>query len=219
MESINNSTGIIRNRFFPSNTYILSQEGSRDSIIIDPGLDTEAVESYIAESGIKPIAVIATHGHFDHIGGVALLQRKYDIPYYLHVEDVKISKAANFFLKMLKLNIAIETPQPDYLFKGGEEQLSIGGFHLGIVNLPGHTQGSCVIQWGCNLYSGDLIYKEGLGFNHFPGENKPTLKKSLNELLHRFDDKTIIYPGHGAPATLEDIKKHNKELIDFLKEQ
>ena len=217
VESTNYNVEVIRNRFFPSNTYVLRLKDSRKSIFIDPGLDLEIIKQRVEEMDILPVGIIATHGHFDHIGSIAFLQAKYNIPYYLHELDLKISKAANFFLKMVKLDIRIETPVPDCLFKGKSEQVSIEDFNFNIYNLPGHTEGSCVIQFEDCLFSGDLIYREGLGFNHFPGENKHKLKISLQELLDKFEDKNVtIYPGHGEKALLHEIRENNKELIGFL---
>jgi glyoxylase-like metal-dependent hydrolase (beta-lactamase superfamily II) len=217
VESTNYTIEVIRNRFFPSNTYVLTLKGSRKSILIDPGLDLEAIRQRIEEMDIQPVGIVATHGHFDHIGSVAFLQAKYNIPYYLHELDVKISKAANFFLKMVKLDIRIETPVPDRLFKGKNERVGIDDFEFDVYNLPGHTEGSCVIQFENSLFSGDLVYREGLGFNHFPGENKGKLKVSLQELSQKFSGENVmIYPGHGDKALLSEIQENNKELIDFL---
>ena len=215
MASTNYSITTIKNGIFPSNTYILIDKKSEDAIIIDPGLDFEAIKTTEEALKIKPIAIISTHGHFDHIGNVAYLQKKYDIPFYLHEKDIKISKAANFYLKMSKLPM-IEIPKPDFLFEGKELKVVIGPFTFNIYNFPGHTDGSCLIKLDNNIFSGDIIYKSGLGFNHFPGEDKLKLKDSVKEIFTLFQNDVMIYPGHGSSVSLQEIRTQNTELIDFI---
>ena len=83
-------------------------------------------------------------------------------------------------------------------------------------NFPGHTAGSCVINFQKYLFTGDLIYKSGLGFNNFPGENKNQLKSSILELFNSYPSDFLALPGHGQPETLQNIKTHNLELKNFL---
>lgn len=216
MASTNYTVITVSNGIFPSNTYILTDKDRDCSIIIDPGLDTEALRDSITQHDIKPVAVVATHGHFDHIGGVHPLQDQYGIPYYLHESDLKISKSANFYLKMVKLPVKITTPVPDYLFKEKEEIWNIAGFEFRVYNFPGHTEGSCVLQSGDFLFTGDILYKKGLGFNSFPGEDREKLRQTIRAIFSRFPDDTPVYPGHGDSTTLGIIKRENRELRHFI---
>lgn len=216
MASTNYSVVQIKNGIFPSNTYIFTDIDTGKSLIIDPGLDREALVHAEKELGLKPVAVLATHGHFDHIGHAAYFQEKYKIPFYLHEKDLKLSQSANFYLKVARLGFNIDTPVPDHLFRGDKYQFSLAGFECTIYNFPGHTPGSCVIQHKENLFTGDIFYKNGLGFNHFPGENPQQLKESIRTIFHAFTEQTNIYPGHGSAATLGTIKSENKELINFI---
>lgn len=216
MELINKIILLVRNEIFISNTYILKSKSTGNCIIIDPGLSPELIDKAVTEHNLKPIGIIATHGHFDHIGSVSYFKDKYNIPFYLHQNDFKLSQSANFYLKLAKISYKINTPKPDSLLTEESQNISIGEFTFNISNFPGHTRGSCVINFESFLFSGDLIYKNGLGFNNFPGEDKNQLKSSILELFNTYNNDFVVLPGHGQPETLKNIKNHNLELKKFL---
>lgn len=208
----------IRNRFFPSNTYLLKNENNNDCIVIDPGLDSENIHKCILENNLVPIGIICTHGHFDHIASVAYLKKEFgNIPYYLHKADFKIAKSANFYLKLTKIKYWIEYVAPDYIFENDMEEIEIGGFHFSVFHFPGHSDGSCIFKYGDKLFTGDIIYKSGLGFNNFPGENIGMLKGSIKKIMLSFDKNYMVYPGHGENEYLGNIITKNSELVNFIK--
>jgi len=206
----------VRNEIFSSNSYILREKNSEFCLLIDPGLDTQAIDKKLTELNLKPIAILATHGHFDHIGSVSFFKNKFKIPFYMHKADSKILKSANFYLKIARIDHKIETPKPDVLFKEKKEIFNIGNFKLCIYNFPGHSEGSCIIQFNKLLFSGDIIYKKGLGFNNFPGEDKAKLKLSIQAVFETFSDDSLVLPGHGDSEYLINIKNNNQDLINFL---
>lgn len=206
----------VKNKIFPSNTYILTSDKYNTCLIIDPGLNEELIDKKIVDIGKNPIGIIATHGHFDHIGSVTYFKEKYNISFYLHEKDFKISQSANFFLKIARINHKILTPKPDILIKEQNEIIEIADFKIKVYNFPGHSDGGVIIENEKQLFTGDLFYKNGLGFNGYPGENKTILRKSIIEIFNYFSDDYIVYPGHGEPTTIGFIKKQNSDLIDFL---
>jgi hydroxyacylglutathione hydrolase len=219
VELIKENIYLIRNKkIFSSNTYIFKNEINNECIIIDPGFDAEIIDKFIQENNLKPIAIVSTHGHFDHIGSAAFFKKKYIIPFYLHEGDMKMSQSANFFLKVAKLDYKIETPSPDALLKGEYFSLSLNGIEIEIFNFPGHSPGSCILKIGNNLFSGDILYKNGLGAGSIPKENTELLKRSILKIFNIFVDDDLILPGHGAPEYIGAIKKNNTELINFLSE-
>ena len=217
MELIKENIYLVRNeKIFPSNTYILKHKANDTCILIDPGFDHEVIDKCIECLKFDPIAIIATHGHFDHIAGVSFFKKKFNVPFYLHEADLKICLSANFYLKIAQINYKIETPTPDVLFKEPYESISISGFNLSVHNFPGHSNGSCIIQYGSDLFSGDVLYKKGLGAGSIPRENIGLLKESLEMIMKRFGNDVLILPGHGPTEYLGAIKEHNTELRIFL---
>ena len=206
-------------KIFSSNTYIFKNKVNEECIIIDPGFDEELIDKDIQQNNLRPIAVISTHGHFDHIGSVAFFKNKYNIPFYLHEADMKISQSANFYLKVAQLDHKIETPKPDFLFKGEHDHLILNGIDIEIYNLPGHSPGSCIIKIENNLFSGDIFYKNGLGAGSIPKENSELLKRSILKIFQIFFDEDLVLPGHGASEYLGAIKNNNAELKKFLLEK
>jgi glyoxylase-like metal-dependent hydrolase (beta-lactamase superfamily II) len=206
----------VRNEIFSSNSYILREKHNEFCLLIDPGLDTQAIDKKLTELNLKPIAILATHGHFDHIGSVSFFKNKFKIPFYMHEADLKISQSANFYLKIARIDHKIETPKPDVLFKEKKEIIKIGNFELCIYSFPGHSAGSCIIKHDKYLFTGDILYKKGLGFNNFPGEDKAKLKHSIQEVFEMFSDDSLVLPGHGDSEFLMNIKNNNQDLINFL---
>lgn len=217
MELIKENIYLIRNKkVFSSNTYVLTNKANSECILIDPGFDFELIEQGIEKLKLKPIAIISTHGHFDHIGSVSIFKNKFNIPFYLHEADLKISQSANFFLKIAQLDHKIETPKPDFLFKAKQENLKISSFDLNIYNFPGHSPGSCVVKAETYLFSGDILYKNGLGPESIPREDKILLKESILKIFDTFVKDDLVLPGHGAHEYLGVIRQNNLELINFI---
>ncbi len=217
MELIKENIYLVRNkRIFPSNTYILKSNINNDCILFDPGFDFEMIDEGINSKNLNPIAIISTHGHFDHIASVSFFKNKFNIPFYIHKSDLKICESANFYLKMANINYKIDTPKPDKLFKGAQQELLLNNFNLMIYNFPGHSAGSCLVKYNKILFTGDIIYKNGLGAGSIPRENKPLLRKSILKIFETFPENNYVLPGHGALEMLGKIRANNKDLINFL---
>ena len=206
---------LIRNTVFPSNTYLLTIEGSGSCIIIDPGLNFEEIDNKIRELDLVPGYVLSTHAHFDHAGTAAFFQDKYKSKFCIHQADLKLLKALNFYLKMVKLEMIVKTPKPDIVFSN-YMSMDIAGSEIQVFNYPGHTDGSCIFLTKEGLFTGDLLYLNGIGTNPFPGQNDKKLQSSLTDILMRFDENLMIYPGHGRYGQLKEFKLNNPELSKFL---
>jgi hydroxyacylglutathione hydrolase len=199
---------------FASNAYICGI-GGRNCILIDGGLDPLAIEEVLKQLELTPIAVFCTHGHFDHAGSAAHFQKKLDCPVYLHVGDSKLLKASNFLLMAFKLSSRIEQPSKITYVESGQS-IDVGGHMLTFHGAPGHTPGSCIIEIGCALFTGDTIYTRGVGLSNLPGEQPEILKQSILALWPMLTADRVVYPGHGGCASGADVRASNNALLEFL---
>jgi hydroxyacylglutathione hydrolase len=200
---------------FTSNTYFFDADGSSGrAVIVDPGLDGLAIEADILSCGLKPTIVLCTHGHFDHTGSAAYFQRKYGTPVHLHLRDKKVLASSNFLLMLLKISRKVEQPEVTWVEDGFAQVL--GASNLRYLTAPGHTPGSCVIEFGDAWFTGDTIYARGVGLSNMPGENTELLKGSILSLWDRLADVKLVCPGHGEAAKGNDIRVGNTSLLRFL---
>ena len=211
----------IVNRDLRSNTYVLrlgaaapDAPAGTPCVIIDPGLDREALAAELAACGWQPHAVLCTHGHFDHVGSAEWVQREYQVPVYLCEADMKLAKMANFMMAAFKLPHRIRLPEftlvvPEATVVVQEQTFT---FHA----LPGHTPGSAGITVDSLLFSGDSLYARTTALSQLPGEDAAQLRQSLQGLLAWVADTVMVYPGHGGHATMAEIRRHNTALHAFL---
>jgi hydroxyacylglutathione hydrolase len=199
---------------FSSNSYIC-EIAHEQCVLIDGGLDPVSIDLVMNKLELKPKAVFCTHGHFDHAGSAAYFQKNYGCDVYLHGADHKLLKSANFMLMAFKFISRVEQPKRINFVNSGQS-VSVAGHSLIFHGAPGHTPGSCLIEFGSALFTGDTIYSRGVGLSKLKGENPEMLKKSILALWHMLTTDRVIYPGHGGASTGEEVRTKNSELLGFL---
>jgi hydroxyacylglutathione hydrolase len=203
------------NAHLPSNTYVCATSAPGECVVIDPGLDREAVLDEIESRALRPVGVFCTHGHFDHIGSATDVSERYGAPIYLHGADRRVARSANFLLMACKIDRKIVVPtNVTETFDGF--WLRLGDDVLTLHHSPGHTPGSCMIEFRGALFSGDTIYRDGVGLVDFPGEDESMLRESIVRHWDAFDEDLVLYPGHGSSGRLGDVKQGNAALRDFI---
>ena len=184
-----------------------------EALIIDPGDDADYILRIIADEGIAPTKVIATHGHYDHILAVTELKLAYQIPFLMHKED-------EFLLKRMRASAAhfgkiVSDPPPkiDKYLKEGES-LKIGNYKLKIVHTSGHTPGSISLysKVAKAVFVGDVIFAGGgMGRTDFAYSNRTDLLNSVGKLL-KLPEDTVVYSGHGEETTVKRCQQFFAKL-------
>jgi len=175
-----------------TNCYLVSCENTGFTFIIDPGDSPKIIINYLYRNEFIPKAVILTHGHYDHIGGLKIIKGELNIPLMMHKADL-------FMLKDYGISAAEK-----YLNDG--DVLDLGREKLSVIHTPGHTKGGICLKGDGVLFSGDTLFRNGVGRTDLPGGSEQELVDSLNNKLFVLSDETIVYPGHGPETTI----KHEK---------
>ena len=169
-----------------------------DALIVDPGQDADLIVSFLSEHGLTPQAILFTHGHFDHIGGLPGLLAKYpDLPVYAHPSDGPM-----FGHPMNQM--PPEYPcvaKPANLRDIREAPAAFPGFAFQVLETPGHTPGSVCLKFGDLLLSGDTLFAGSCGRTDFPGGSMAAMRRSLAALA-TLPPKTDVIPGHGPATTI-----------------
>jgi len=181
--------------FFKVNCYILSMDDA--VIIIDPGGDFPCIEKYLKNENIEPDFILNTHGHYDHIGAVPDLISNYNIPFYIHKFEEPI----------------IKDPEKNLSSFFSKNDKNFNNLGIEIINTPGHTPGSIILKYKNFLFTGDLLFKNGIGRTDLYGGNTGEIRNSLRS-LKKMDKNLIVYPGHGEDTSLESEFKTNYYLQD-----
>ncbi len=190
---------------FQSNCYILGTE-KKNAIVIDPGAEYSKIKTRINRYKLRPIFIINTHAHIDHIG----CDNEFGLPVYIHKKDKDFLfspelNLSNFFSLPFILNCEVKTLED-------KERLSLDEVNLEVIHTPGHTPGSICLYLEEEeiLFTGDTLFKDGVGRTDFPLADQKQLLNSIREkLLSRFSDRVKILSGHGPASTLEEEKRYN----------
>lgn len=190
-----------------TNCYLLYCEETRACAIIDPGAEPEKIFAAVASLELKPVLILDTHGHVDHVGANRDMKDKYAVPLYLHAADVPLLAGGGHIELSLLLG-AKESPRPDRLLADGDE-IPIGRGSVKVLHTPGHTPGSVGFLGDGVLFSGDTLFCGGVGRTDLAGGSWNDLEKSIREKILVLPGEIIVLPGHGPRTTVEREKTSN----------
>ena len=190
-----------------TNCYLIYCEKTRECAVMDPGAQPEKIIQSVAALGLKPVVLINTHGHVDHVGGNKDIKEKYDIPLCMHEADAPmlnsiLQSGLGLFLG------AKNSPPPDRFLVDGDE-VNIGDVTLKTLYTPGHSPGSLSFVHEGILFSGDTLFCGGVGRTDLPGGSWEDLIASIQNKILSLPNETVVLPGHGPHSTVGQERSGN----------
>lgn len=198
----------ITNGSLEEHCYLIGADDTKDCAVIDPGTPEPVLEA-LERGGLNCVAILLTHGHFDHIGGVRQIRDRYQAKVYIHEADADMLQSNRRSLAVLTGDL-VKPVEADVLLSGGET-LRLAGLSIGVIHTPGHTKGgvSYVLKEERKLFVGDTLFFEGAGRTDFPGGSEQELYHSIADKLFTLEGDYNVYCGHEEETTLDYERKHN----------
>ena len=214
-----------------TNCFVAATGAGTECVVVDPGKDAaEGVAQVVREHNLKPIAVLATHGHLDHIWCVAPVAGTYDATAWIHPDDrhlltdplAGMSPETKAMLPSL-LGADHQWAEPDDVRDLGDGQnLEIAGLTFVVDHTPGHTRGSVTFRSPYDdadisevMFSGDLLFAGSIGRTDLPGGDHPTMLRSLADKVLPLADDIVVLPGHGEQTSIGRERATNPFLQDL----
>lgn len=191
------------------NSILLTGSGpeTREAILIDPGDEPEHLIELVESTGCDLVALLATHGHFDHVGAAAAVSDHFGLPLRCHPADLElIERMPGIQTAYGFPSTAVPRCQTD-LTDG--QTIPCAGDQLLVKHVPGHSPGQIMLLWQNHALVGDCLFAGSIGRTDLPGGDYSQLEKSIRESIYSLPDETIVVCGHGPNTTVGHEKRHN----------
>lgn len=194
---------------YQANCYILINEGTHETVVIDPAGEFDKLEKYLIQEKCEVEYIILTHAHADHIGALSALKEKTMAPVCIHEGDVEALSNANLNLTVMMGKTKVEVV-PDLILKD-QQELVFGNNIIRILSTPGHTKGSACIYVEDRLFAGDTLFASSIGRTDLVGGSYDEIIESLKKLV-TLPNETQVFPGHGPSTSIGKEKSYNPFL-------
>ncbi len=205
---------------FAENTYLIWDESSKETMIVDPGCsnsyEEKELESFISSNKFSVKYLVNTHCHIDHIFGCAFVKEKYKVPYYAPENDLPLIEHFEKQTEFVEMEATAKPPLPDHYITENLK-LKLGKTEPVFIFTPGHTPGEYCIYFPDDKFciTGDVLFQNSIGRTDLWGGDYATILQSIKTKLLTLPDDTIIYPGHGDESTIGEEKKYNPFLAEL----
>jgi hydroxyacylglutathione hydrolase len=200
---------------FYKNGFVVGCERTREAVIIDPGDEADELLAAVRDLDVDVQSILLTHAHVDHITGVGAVKDAFEVPVYLHQDDLflydrAVEQGAMFGFKVR------QPPPVDIRYD--LTPIYFGDYEVRVHHTPGHCPGGVCLAVGRDgdarrtLFVGDTLFAGSIGRTDLPGGSLPTLLRSIREVLFSFPDETVVHSGHGEPTTIGKERRTNPFL-------
>lgn len=197
-----------------TNCYVVSLPGRPECWIVDVGFDPDPLMRLVRQGGLRPVRIVLTHAHLDHIGGVReVIAELGPIPIAIHEAEADFLLDPDLNLSTF-VEMNVTTPPADELLNDGQI-LSLGESQWRVLHTPGHSPGGITLHHAPSHQAlvGDTLFAGSIGRYDFPTSDGPTLMRSIRERLLTLPDETRVYPGHGPETTIGRERRSNPFLV------
>ncbi len=196
-----------------TNGYVVrADRAATEAVVVDPGGNASDLRLELAQVGSTCVAILITHTHWDHLGGVADLAEGTGAPVYAPEIELDVIERPNDYYT--QLGVAIRGWKPEHALAGGET-VEVAGLSFDVVHVPGHSPGHLAYHADGALFSGDVLFAGSVGRTDLPRADWDTLLESIRMLVDRYPPDTVVYSGHGPPTTLGDELARNPFLAEL----
>jgi glyoxylase-like metal-dependent hydrolase (beta-lactamase superfamily II) len=196
-----------------TNCYVVrADRRATEAVIVDPGADAAELRLRLARDGLRCVAILVTHTHYDHIGAVAELAEATEAPVYAPDGEADVLERPEDVYG--PMGIHLRGRRPDVRLQG-DETLDVAGIHFESMLVPGHSPAHLAFAAEGAVFSGDVLFAGSVGRVDLPGGDWDTLLGSIRSMAERLPPETVVHPGHGPATTIGDELAHNPFLAEL----
>ena len=204
---------------FYKNGFVVGCERTRDAMLIDPGDEADELLAAVRDLDVEVQGILLTHAHIDHITGVARVKDAFDVPVYLHRDDLFLYEAVVQQGEMFGFKVR---PQPPIDVYYDLSPIAFGDYEVRVHHTPGHCPGGVCLQiartgeQGGSLFVGDTLFAGAIGRTDLPGGDYAVLMRSITQVLFPLGDNRIVHPGHGPDTTIGRERATNPFVLEYM---
>src|SRR5688572_6099067 len=204
---------------FYKNGFIVGCERTREAVIIDPGDEVDQLMGAVRDLDVEVQAILLTHAHIDHVTGVGAAKDAYNVPVYLHRDDLFLYEGT--VQQGVMFGFKVSQPPPIDIFYD-MTPIHFGDYEVRVHHTPGHCPGGVCLQIGktgepaTHLFVGDTLFAGSIGRTDLPGGDYHVLMRSITQVLFPLGDGCIVHPGHGPESTIGRERTTNPFVLQYL---